>query len=573
MWEKKETFKERWTKQRIVEALSLLPWGYKLLNKHYRIVTVLYAFLNVIPTLSGLYNTWLTKELVNSAVDRNSSLFYRSVIIYILLTIFDFIYSNFVNYWITKEKSGMNMYMRKKFYRIMLDKEYGIMERIRIGELHQRLQGDIPNICNQLFSLPSFFLNLFIQLIGSAIMIFKIIPEAGLIAIPLTVLMSFVTYLISSRLQKNSKILWKKQGKVNSLIIEHLNNLMIFHTFGRENASCEQISDAMEDSRNTELNITKLSMLFNGISSILMSILSVGFMIYLLSRIIKGKLSFGTYTMLMSLFARLKGQMSSISGIIPNLYNLMVASERGYEIEKCPNDLTREAKSEEEALRFYNEDFKAIELKNITFSYPSNPNNNVLNNFNLTINKGEYLAITGLSGCGKSTTQKLMLGLYKPKKGKLYLIKNKGKEVLDSSWRSLFSYVPQRNLLFYGTIREAIAFGEPGDDEERYWQALRVACADEFVKKLPEGLETQLGDNGTGLSEGQVQRLAIARAIYSQRPILLLDECTSSLDSKTEKQLLKNLRSMTNVTVIIVTHRLTALKYCDREFPFSSTGE
>lgn len=573
MWEKKETLKERFTKERISEAVQLLQWGYKKLNPHYRRVIFVHALINIIPSFINLYTTWITKELVNSAVNHESSIFSRYAALFIFLTIFNFVYGLLSNYYDVKQKSGMAKFMRQKFYRIMLDKEYGVMEKIRVGELYQRLQVDVPSICNQLYTLPSFFLDLAIQIGGSAIMIFKIVPEAGMIALPLTFIMSFLTYYISSKMRKHSRILWQKNTVVNSVAIEHLNNLMIFHTFGRENASYDQLSDAMEDARNTELEVTRLSMFYNSITSILMMVISVGSMFYLLSKIMNNHLSFGTYTMLLALVEKLKSQMGNISNIIPTLYNLMISSERAYEIDICPNDLTRDAISEEAALEFYNKEFKAIELKNITFSYPSSNRNIVLENFNMTINKGEYVAITGLSGCGKSTSQKLMLGLYRPDKGNLYLIKKKGKEVLDSSWRALFSYVPQRNLLFYGTIREAIAFGEPDDDEEKYWQALRIACADDFVRELPDGLDTQLGENGTGFSEGQIQRLAIARAIYSQRPILLLDECTSSLDVKTEKQLLKNLRSMTDVTLVIVTHRPAALKYCDRVISFTNKEE
>ena len=151
--------------------------------------------------------------------------------------------------------------------------------------------------------------------------------------------------------------------------------------------------------------------------------------------------------------------------------------------------------------------------------------------------------------------------------GEQTIVCNGGEDELTSSYRHLFSYVPQGNQLMSGTVREVVTFSGRANDE-KIWKALEIACADEFVKKLPDGLDTQLKEQGTGISEGQMQRLAIARAIYSDRPILLLDEATSALDVNTEKQVLSNLKAMKDMTVIIVTHRLEALSICTREVQF-----
>ena len=194
----------------------------------------------------------------------------------------------------------------------------------------------------------------------------------------------------------------------------------------------------------------------------------------------------------------------------------------------------------------------------------------VLHNLNLEINKGEYVVFTGTSGCGKSTILKLFLCLYELDEGERYLITKSGHQPLTSSWRSLFAYVPQGNQLLSGSLREIIAFGDKEKmyQEEKMHQALMIACAEEFVSGLENGLDTVLGERGTGLSEGQMQRIAIARAVFSDRPILLLDEATSSLDEQTEMELLDHLRSMTDKTVVLVTHRAAVLKICDKEIQF-----
>lgn len=176
------------------------------------------------------------------------------------------------------------------------------------------------------------------------------------------------------------------------------------------------------------------------------------------------------------------------------------------------------------------------------------------------------MAITGPSGCGKSTLLKLLMCLYDPDEGSRYLQTTDSRITLDGSWQRLFAYVPQGNYLMSGTIREMVTFSDHRQSmhDEEIWRALSIACADEFVRKLEHGIDTVLGERGAGLSEGQMQRLAIARAVFSRCPVMILDECSSALDERTEEQLLRNLRSMTDRTVIIITHRPAALKICDR---------
>ena len=197
----------------------------------------------------------------------------------------------------------------------------------------------------------------------------------------------------------------------------------------------------------------------------------------------------------------------------------------------------------------------------------------VISNLNMTIKKGEYVAITGRSGCGKSTVLKLLMCLYPLDSGKRYLLDNTGKKELTPKWLHLFAYVPQGNQLMSGSIREIITFGskEKMQNDDAIWTALDISCAKEFVQQLENGLDTVLGERGLGLSEGQMQRIAIARAIFSEHPILLLDEATSSLDEETEKLLLSNLRAMTDRTVIIITHRPAVLTVTDKHINLTDT--
>lgn len=237
----------------------------------------------------------------------------------------------------------------------------------------------------------------------------------------------------------------------------------------------------------------------------------------------------------------------------------------------------------DEILRFYENSFKGIRFDNAGFTYLPPVRNDdaqkdnmpvVMKNVSIEINKGEYAAFTGHSGCGKSTLLKLMMCLYPLDEGERYLVTADGATALTPKWGRLFAYVPQGNQLMSETVREIVTFADRtrkmcDDDIER---ALKIACADEFVHRLESGIDTMLGERGTGLSEGQMQRIAIARAVFSDAPVLLLDEATSALDEQTERNVLQNLRSMTDKTVLIVTHRPAALEICDKIVKFSESG-
>jgi ATP-binding cassette subfamily B protein len=254
------------------------------------------------------------------------------------------------------------------------------------------------------------------------------------------------------------------------------------------------------------------------------------------------------------------------------------------EIEQFENDSDETAMNADDVREYYENRLVSVSLKNASFTYyPAVENAGnltkdnmpvVLNNIDFDIHKGEYVAFTGHSGCGKSTVLKLLMCIYKLDGGERILMGTDSKTELTPKWRRLFAYVPQGNQLMSGTIREVVAFADMHkmNDDGKIAQALKIACADEFVYELENGVDTLLGERGAGLSEGQMQRLAIARAIFSDCPILLLDEATSALDDMTEKQLLNNLKSMTDKTVIIVTHRPAALEICDKIFRFTENG-
>ena len=290
--------------------------------------------------------------------------------------------------------------------------------------------------------------------------------------------------------------------------------------------------------------------------------------------IMNGSISYGSFMAVLQSISQIQSPFANITGYLPKYYAMIASTERLMEIEVYKDTVSLNRLTKEEVGNFYRQEFQGIGLENVTFSYSDTEDNEeikplaILQKVNLYISKGEYVVFTGQSGCGKSTLLKLLMGIYLPDDGRCYLQKKNGEKLeIGNEFIQLFAYVPQGNYLMSGTIRENIAFSDKEKmlNEQSIWYALKIACADEFVKESQDGIDSMLGEHGIGLSEGQIQRIAIARAVFSDNPILILDEATSALDEDTEKRVLSNLCKMTDKTVLIVTHRPAGISVCDRE--------
>ena len=285
--------------------------------------------------------------------------------------------------------------------------------------------------------------------------------------------------------------------------------------------------------------------------------------------LMQGTMTYGTLTAVLQLVAQLQVPFSQLSGYLPRYYAMCTAADRLMQLEQAPAEPRAAAEAPVDCAALY-EELAAIRAEDLHFAYEQKP---VYSGASLCIQKGETVAFMGSSGIGKSTFLKLLLALYQPTSGSIWLEGRDGTHTpVTVDTRPLFAYVPQQNTLLSGSIWESVALfrhsGELTDAEKRrVQQVCRTACAEEFITALPQGYDTVLGEGGKGLSEGQMQRLAVARALYADCPILLLDEATSALDEATEVRLLANLqRDTRGKTILFVTHRRAALSLCSRVF-------
>jgi ATP-binding cassette subfamily B protein len=453
----------------------------------------------------------------------------------------------------------------------LLEKDYAAVTAVHSGEWMNRLTSDTVVAANGYTEILPNAGGMLVKLVGALVLLLLLEHRFVPILLIGGVLMILLTYLFRKVLKRLHKTVQEKDGAVRTYLQEILGSMLVVRSFSAKEQSAYQAQLRMDTHQTARMQRNRFSNLCNiGFGSAMqgMYLLGIG---YCASGILNGTVSYGTLIAVMQLVAQIQSPLANITGYFPRFYAMLASAERLMEAENYADDGSSGAKTHDEINRFYRDEFSAIAVKIDEFSYRDEQRQRmaVLRGLDFRIRKGEFIALTGDSGCGKSTLLKLLLCLYPLEHGtRLLECQEKEAILLTAKEHRLFAYVPQGNHLMSGTIREIVSFADRGRmaDTNAVQNALRIACAEEFVAALPDGIETELGEHGHGLSEGQMQRLAIARALFADCPILLLDEATSALDAETEQRLLHNLRKMTAHTVLIVTHRPAALEICDRVF-------
>ncbi len=516
---------------------------------------------------SGVLFAMLLRGVINAAVESSAELFWQQAFYLIGLTALQLILRAGIRFLEELLRSGLENLFKGRLFSVLLNREYANVTAVHSGEWLNRLTSDTVVVAEGLSTILPDLSGMLVQLVGAVVMLLYLIPGIGWLVLPLGFLFSILTFGFRKILKKLHKNIQEKDGVLRIFLSERLTNLMVVRSFVREQETNATAERKMEEHQKARLKRNHFSNLCNlGFGFIMRGSYAAGAIVCGFG-ILKGTMSYGNLMAVLHLIGQIQSPFANLSGYLPKYYAMLASAERLHEAEGYPQEPVRK-KSREEIAQLYRNDLQEIIFDHVTFAYAGMEKTEqaVLKDITFQLRKGEYLAITGHSGCGKSTVLKILMSLYHPKTGEASISTKSGKIILDASYRGLFAYVPQGNQLISGTIREIVAFGDEGCMQEvgQIWKALEIAEAAEFVKELPEGLDARLGERGLGLSEGQIQRLAIARAIMSCHPILLLDEATSSLDEATEKRVLCNLRGMTDRSVIIVTHRMSALEICDK---------
>lgn len=530
-------------------------------TKLYVLKLLLIVFLGMFISVSGVAMAITSKALIDAALGLGNHML-RTGIILAMIILARMVVQAVLSMYETKVYETIYNQLQSKMFYHLTRVEMVEMNKYHSGDIITRMTSDLEQFVDAMVNVFPGFLSVGAGLITAFVALYSYDTILAILAFTLGPMAMLFCRLFSHRLKAFYQNLQKAESAYQSFLQESIQNMLIIKTFCYENESNKQLKQYQKEQLHWILKRNRLSVLSG-------SIMSVGYWVgYFLAfswgamKLSEGVAAFGTLAALLQLVQQVQTPILELAGSVPQFILMGASAERLIEIEK----LSQESYDDVD----YTDKKIGITLDKVSYHYEeATP---VLSNINMKLDAGEMVGIIGASGEGKTTLIRLLLALIKPKSGNVYYdINHKQRRIAGSNCRSVISYVPQGNTLFSGTISDNLCYGKTNASEEEQIEALKAADAWEFVQRLPNGIDTKLGESGTGISEGQAQRIAIARALLRKSQILILDEATSALDSNTEQKIIDTISNLKPVrTCVIITHRLSMLSVCNRIYKIES---
>ena len=523
---------------------------------------IVLTLTGMLVSLMGVFFALLSKRVLDVATGQAEGALMREGImmfVFLILQLLLEVFQNFYNVYVTGK---FNIRFKSRLFETVLKKDYIKITEYHTGELMNRISSDVGIVATGLihmFPQLCFYLT---KIVACFFALYVLDSTFALLCLALGPLIFTTAYIYRKQMKSLHKSCQAADGAVKSFMQETLKNILVIKSFGCSDQAGARSGFLLHRLFKLNLKRNKLSIMANVFFYIG---LTAGYYFALAwgaYKIANGFMTFGTLTALLQLVSQIQTPFQGLSSLFPQYYSMVASAERLMEIENLPEDTFAEK------LTWSERDWEAIRLTDIGFAYRDEK---ILEKTDFDVNKGEFIVITGTSGTGKSTLLKIMLGILNPQSGTTQLVMQDGTAcALYEEKKQLFSYVPQGNVIVSGSIRENVLFFKNGISDEEIIKALQDAQIWSFIETLPDGLDTELGEGGLGLSEGQIQRLSVARAILHGAPVLLLDEATSALDEETELAILSALKARKDKTCILVSHKKAALSFCDRAFHFEN---
>ena len=539
-------------------SISKIKWIFTQ-SKSALLPLLIIVILGGVTSITSVYRALASKTLIDSASSSQNNLIAKWAIILVSLLLIEITFKGISSVLSTFCTNKISNKLQEKIFKHITYSEWLEESNYHSVNLLTRLTNDVDTITNVIVSVFPGIISLLTILIFSFITLLSLDPIIAIVAIVFCPALILFTKLLTKKLKKYYIDIQDEEVKYRSFIQESINNTLIVKSFTLENSNIMKLKNI----QTTKSSLTMKRSFFTTLVNLLIQLGVYGGNIFVMCfgafKIAAGLSSFGTLTALLQLFSNIQGPFAALSQCIPQIISAIGATERLMEIENLASEDTSKSKLKDITNNLY------ITGKDINFSYKKEfP---ILKNVNFKINPREIVALVGPSGEGKTTLIRLILSLIHPSSGNAYISNNSIKENIIPDHRNLISYVPQGNTLFSGTIEENLRIGNKDASMDEIIECCKIACAYDFINSLDDKFNTLIGEKGLGISEGQAQRLAIARALLKKSPILILDEATSSLDGDTELRVLEGIKNLKHKpTCIIITHRPSALEICNRIF-------
>ncbi len=544
-----KAFKSRGSKYK---AMDIFRWLWRAWRGN-RLQACLNGVIGLLSVVVSLAQVAAVRHAIDVASGAAGGNLYWAVALMGLLILCDFLL-NIGGTWV---QNLLGIRARNRMQQRMLDRilrsQWHGKEHFHSGDVLNRLEFDVANVVDFLTQTIPNTLSVFAMFVGAFCYLFAMDAVLALITVAIIPVFIGLSRVYVNRMRKLTKDVRAEDSRVQSALQETIQHRMLIKTLESETMMVNRLEQTQGVLRHKVVKRTVFSVFSN-------TILNIGFALgYLVAflwaavRMSANSLSFGGMTAFLQLVNRIQSPARSLTRLVPAFVSVFTAAERLMELEESPLDEQGEPVALEAPC--------GIRLEHVDYAYEDGED--VLRDLSFDFKPGTCTAVLGETGAGKTTLIRLILGLIMPKSGRAEIYSSVNDSAsLSPLTRCNLAYVPQGNTLLSGTVRDNLRLGKFSATDEEMMQALRMSCA-EFLFDMPEGLDTICGEQGSGLSEGQAQRIAIARALLRDCPVLLLDEATSALDPDTERQLLANILSDKKRTVIFITHRLAVKDYCD----------
>ena len=536
------------------DARTLLKWLWNAWRGN-QLQAVLNASIGLLSVGVSLGHVWAMKRAIDVASGTVEGNLYWAVGVMAVLILLDFAL-NIAGTWV---RNILGIKAQNRMQQRMLDRllraEWKGRNHHHSADILNRLEFDVNNVVNFLTETIPSTLSVLAMFIGAFLYLFSMDKVLAVIVIGIFPMFLAVSKIYVGQMRHLTRQVRDSDSKVQSVLQETIQHRMLIKTLESDSAMVERLGNTQSELRHRVVRRTKFSVFSNMVVNFGFAFGYLVAFLWAAIRMSAHTLSFGGMTAFLQLVNRIQGPARNLTKLVPAFVSVFTAAERLMELEEDP--------LEEQGTPIYIKAPCGIRLQNVGYTYEDGGGDKVIDGLSFDFKPGSCTAILGETGAGKTTLVRMILALVQPQDGKIEIYHGSTHQALSPLHRCNFVYVPQGNTLMSGTIRENLRLGKLDATDEEMLEALHTSCAD-FVNDLPDGLNTICSEQGGGLSEGQAQRIAIARSLLRDRSVMLFDEATSALDPDTERQLLNNILSAHDKTIIFITHRPAVIDYCDQ---------